>query len=169
MVACILGLAQVSLLVRAQEGTPTSDVSPSTQQVELILKPDRITVAPNSDLELSIKWINHSKEQLPCSQSTSTKIDERYLYDIRKSDGTPVSRIPGKEKEKAVIYPTTGALFCGLPPGKVEDHVVIGLMGAFEMNQPGDYTVQVSLPDPDHPGRLLGRSNVVTVKVKSSQ
>jgi hypothetical protein len=149
--------------------TITVVAKPPDVPVQLIFSPDHFTATSNSELRLPIRLINNSDEQLPCSQSTSTKIDERYLYDIRTSDGTPVSRIPGKEKEKAVIYPTTGALFCGLASGGSQDQVVMGLMGTFEMNQPGNYTVQVSLPDPDHPGQILGRSNVVTVTVKAPQ
>lgn len=167
----VLASATLMILPRvaAQTGAVSQDHATSKLPVELIFSADHFTVRSNGELRLPIRWINHSDEQLPCPQSTSTEIDERYLYNVRTSDGAAVPRIPGKERERAVIYPTTGALFCKLAPGEAQDQVVAGLMGAFEMNRPGNYTVQVSLPDPDHPGLLLGRSNVVTVTVKAPQ
>ena len=138
--------------------------------VELVLSPDRVTVTPNSDLELSIEWINQSRNALQCDfPETRSGIDERYEYEIRRSDGQPVSRIPGKEKEKNRDFSWSGADYCRLMPGASEGFVVSGLMKAFEMNRPGEYTVQVSLPDPDRPGQILGRSNAVTVTVIASQ
>ncbi len=138
--------------------------------VELILSPEHLTVKSNGVLPLRIRRINHSNEQLPCGGGpVSTGIEEKYLYDIRTSDGKPVPRIPGKEKERATHFPISADSWCRWAPGDTQDFFLPGLMGAFQMNKPGDYTVQVSWPDDEHPGLILGRSNVVTVTVIAPQ
>ena len=148
----------------APTAAPAQDTKPP---VEVILSPDNITVAPNSDLVLSLKWINHSCErQFWGLAEFSAGIIEGYVYDIRTSDGKPVPRIPGKEKEKAFTYPSTGSeAGAVLMPGESVDTVVPGLMRAFQMNSPGVYTIQISLPNPDQQNQLLGTSNKVTVTV----
>src|SRR6202044_1875331 len=76
-----LATLAVAQTTDAQEGKSSPNEMATKLPVELIFSKDHFTVTSNSELRLPIRWINHSDEQLPCSQSTSTKIDERYLYD----------------------------------------------------------------------------------------
>lgn len=168
----VLSLAILIVLpnIPAQKGAVGADHAEVKLPVELVFSPDHFTVAPHSNLKLPIKWVNHSDRQIWCGDlPTSTGISEKYIYDIRSGEGKPVPRIPGKEKEHATNYPYDEGDFCRLAPGASLGQFVVGLMSAFEMNQPGEYTIRVSLPDPDHPGQILGRSNVVTVTVKVPQ
>jgi hypothetical protein len=154
--------------IAAQKAIISSDQVATRLPVELILSPENITVAPHSDLQLTIRWINHSNKTLFCDYSMFTSgISEGYIYDIQTLDGKPVQRVPAREKEKAIPVPASLGGYCEIKPGDAADRLLLGLMRAFEMNRPGEYAVQVSVPDPDHPNQILGRSNVVTITVKA--
>lgn len=162
---CIVVMMQVLSGVTGQETKPTPDSGPVAQNpkpaLKLILLPDKITVTPDSKFDLSIKWISQSNKAVSCMQKfSSNKIDENYVYDVRNSSGQPVLRVPNKGKQG--VTPLSP---CGVGPGASFETSVGCVMCAFEMRKPGVYTVQVSRRDPDHPGRILGTSNRVTVTV----
>ena len=147
-------LAQVSQPVAAQEG--------HSLPLQLIFSPDKIEVSSDSDPELTITWINDSHQNVWCELGLSTSgIDERYTYDIRTAEGKAVPRVRKKGDPRGWGTP------CGVPPGTSLELFVGRLMHVFDMKRPGVYTVQLSLPDNAQPGRILGKSNILTVTVKA--
>jgi hypothetical protein len=150
--------------VKSAPGTVARETRPSLQ---LTISPDHFTVTPGSNFDLSITLVNQSLHDIWCEYNfRSSGIDEGYVYDIRASDGKPVRRIPGKEKERSSPYPSSP---CALAPGHSLEISVGHLVRAFDMKGPGLYTIRVSRPDPDHPGKMLGTSNAVTVTVKAPE
>jgi hypothetical protein len=163
-IGCIF-IAIQALTLSAQEARLASAtaVQKPTPAVQLILSPDNITVMPDSTFKLSVKWINLSNENVDCTSiQTTSPFTEMYTYDIRASDGKAIPRIP--QKEKPYTYPFTQ---CVLGPGQDAETGVGCVMCAFDMRRPGVYTVRISIPDPAHPGQMLGASNKVTITVKA--
>ena len=166
IIGCIFAMMQVQLGIAAQEPKPaprTAAQEPK-QAMQLILSPDHITVTPDSNFELYVKWINKSNEDVDCSSSFSNHLNEIYSFDIRTNDGQPVPRVIPKPPYNGGFYTP-----CDVGPGQSSDFEVGCVMCVFKMRQPGVYTVQISLPDPDHPGRMLGTSNKMTVTVKAPE
>jgi hypothetical protein len=155
----------ITVVPKQPVGAADAAAQETKPALQLILSPDHITVTPDSNFKLSIKWINNSHETVWCNTAMSSSgIDEVYTYDIRTNDGKPVPRVPEKEKPSLEMGND-----CAIMPGQSMDMSLPGLMGAFEMKRPGAYTVHVSRPDGSHPGRMLGTSNIVKVTVKAPE
>jgi hypothetical protein len=165
VLGCVCAVIQILPGLAAQEPKPVSGASAQVSKpaLQLILSPDHITVTSDSDFDLPVTLVNQSPKDIWCNSNVwSSGIDEGYTYDIRVSNGEPVKRFPGKEKESSSPYPSSP---CALGPGYSVETTVGHLMRAFVMNRPGVYTVQISRRDPTYPVRALGTSNVVTVTV----
>lgn len=145
-------------------GNPNPDEGQPKLPVKLILSPEHILVTSDSNFTLAVKVMNQSQKRMWCIGGLDTSgVDDNFKYDIRWSDGKPVQRV------RKIGQPYPPGPPCTVLPGEDFDTGLPGLMDAFDMRQPGVYTVQVSLPDPDHPGQMLATSNVVTVTVKALQ
>jgi|HubBroStandDraft_1064217.scaffolds.fasta_scaffold56026_2 hypothetical protein len=148
-------LAQVPRPSSAQEGQKLP--------VRLIFSPDKIQVLSDSDPALTITWINDSDQTVWCDSTLSTSgVDKQYTYAIRTVDGKTVPRV----RDIGDPYPESP---CALGSGASMKLPVGHLMRVFDMKRPRVYTVQLSLPDNDHPGRIRGKSNILTVTVKAPE
>jgi hypothetical protein len=153
---------KITIIVTDAANAPPTAETPQAESelgLELILHADRTTVMPKEDVILYAKWVNHSRSAIMCNPDFSTsKIDERYLFDVRTSDGRPVPRIDNNPTHYNINRP------CGVGPGGEMDALVGCINCAFAMRNPGLYTVQVSYRDLPS-GQAIGKSNKVTITV----
>jgi hypothetical protein len=129
--------------------------------VELIFSPDHIMVMSQDDLDLSVKWVNNSDQTVNCASLVSDSIYVSFVYDVRRSDGKPVPRSSYKDLSQ---FDPPGPP-CRMRPGSAGWIALGRLLKAYDMRQPGVYTVRVSRTDLDHPDLMLGPSNILTVTV----
>lgn len=128
--------------------------------------PDKLDVLSDDDLDVPITWDNVEHQIIDCTPKWGlSHINEAFVYDVETSDGKPVPRLPVHGQEPSSSAEQNKP--CDLGPRTFLSYGSLGpLMKAFDMRHPGNYTVQVSLPDPAHPGKILAVSNVLEVTVK---
>lgn len=143
------------------------DLPPEAPKPGLYLQlPDKMDVLSDDDLDVPITWDNVEHQIIDCTPKWGVShINEAFVYDVETSDGKPVPRLPVHSQEPSSSAEQNKP--CELGPRTFLSYGSLGpLMKAFDMRHPGEYTVQVSLPDPEHPGKMLAVSNVLEVTVK---
>jgi hypothetical protein len=151
----------VGFIFAAMQVLPAATAQEPNLALQLIFTPNHIAVMPESDIELSIEWVNNSDHILNCSTGWLTGgINEWFTYDVRRSDGKALQR-----RDRGLPQYEPSPPPCCLNPGTSGLLEVGPLVKAFDMQQPGVYTVRLSRPDLNHLGRLLGTSNILTITV----
>jgi hypothetical protein len=156
-----LAIAMVPIAAFAQADQP----KPENQKPELSLTitPDHITVAPNDTRDFSANFANGLDQTLECGTFVNS-LNMRFAFEVKTSAGISV---PRSKNNTNISQFEPSPPPCRLRPG-AKGSILLGcVMCAFDMRHPGVYTVQVSFPDPAHPGQMLGTSNKVTVTVKA--
>jgi hypothetical protein len=163
--ACLMAFVLATHRGVAQDSRSAAATAPqeSKSAVQLILSPDHIDVSTDSKFPLSVKIINQSKENVPCmSDFASSGIDEKYKYDVRTIDGSPVLRVPGTINRSRMFWGP-----CGVAPGSSLEFTLGCIMCAFEMRKQGVYTVQVTYEFVSKDGPVISTSNKVTITVRA--
>lgn len=155
--------AVLGLILAVAQLLPEGFAQESKPILQLSLSPDKSEVVSGTKFDLTLRVVNLTQQIVDCTRVLDqNNLDVTYTYDIRASDGKPVSYIYEKEAPKFV-----SARPCQLQPKDSFEITLVGLMSAYEMKPPGVYSIQVLRPDRSHPGRQLGASNKVTVIVKA--
>lgn len=113
---------------------------------------------------ISIQKFNISEHAIPCSTANNvfTGLDDKFQYDIRDSNGTPVTRRAVSEPRNPY---TNGDSYEPCPAGHSMASGSLDLTKAFDLSQPGVYTIRVSQPVSENPLDGEVRSNKITVTV----
>jgi len=121
---------------------------------------DKSTVKAGSDVWIKIQMTNLSTHDLDCTKAYSNGLDRIYKYEITDSHGNPVKPRVRKHPEigeSGSIYP------CTLGAGKSTDPNDSRISWAYDLSQPGQYTVQVQRKN--SAGDEV-RSNTLTINVQ---
>lgn len=156
MLGLILAVVQLLPESFAQEPKPT---------LQLDLSPDKTEVVGGTQFRLTMRVVNLTERVVDCTRvEDDSNLDVTYTYDVRTTDGKSLPNPYDK-----VVPHSLRARPCKLQPKESFETSVGSLMSGYGMKRPGVYSIQISRPDPAHPGRQLGTSNKVIVIVKAPE
>ena len=128
----------------------------------ITISSDHPTARAGSDLWIKIRMTNVSNHDVDCTDVYSSGVDRSYQYDIKDNSRTPVKKRIPHPNHPEIGEP--GSIYaCTLGPGQSTKPADSRITWAYDLSQPGDYTVQVWRKDPGSGG--IVRSNSMTIIV----
>ncbi len=149
-----------------KSNTVTLTVVPkNTPLFDLLLLPEHIDVSAGNDVAFNIEKTNTSLVEQDCSRLRDpvTSLDLRYQYTVLDNSGSPVPKLGIDQPAQLSQGAVSEAQTCKTGQVSFSPRVVISKL--YDLNRPGNYTVQVSQPMSNNPADGVVKSNVLSITV----
>lgn len=126
----------------------------------ITIRPVTQIVKSAADVSITIRLTNVSSHTISGSSSYFEGVDASYRQEICDSKGT----LPKRERSGTHLRFAGHWTRRSLQPGQSADSVS-GISPEYDINHPGQYTIQLLRPVSDDPKDGVVKSNLITVKV----
>ena len=151
-----------SLLVLGMIASGLAQIPPKELPLTIAISPVRAEVVSGDDVELRVTVTNHTNRAIPYGANISdrTAVDPNCIFEVTDGHGDPVP----KRKYPYPELATGHAILRNLGVDEtITDTEPIGRL--FDMNNPGEYEIQVSRRSSEDKDAVVVTSNKVTVLV----
>jgi hypothetical protein len=154
-----------SLVAAAQAAKPPLSISIAADAPSVKIGPDRYAVKTGSEVFITVRITNTSPRNLSLGYDSDSRtgVGFGHIYEVRGPDGNLA-------RKREIAHPELGSTGHGWParvlkPGESMDIAGDHISRLFFLDQPGEYTIQLSRAFGDSRGSYVVKSNTIILQV----